>query len=262
VRTAISLWKKAAECGHAEAMYNLAQHYENETSNPNSLCKAKNYYESAINLGHEKSFEALMALENRQTGKQKADKQVDGQQQKPESPAKSAKDTQKPASFSLTKNEQVKSQYNQAMADYNAQKYEKAFQKFRQLADEGFTNAAYQTAQCYDKGHGTPIDLKKAAEYYRKAADNDHVVAQFEYAMMLYQGRGVPNDIRTASIYFKKAANKNNPIAMFMLGNCFEFGGKNLGKDYKEALRWYERAVKAGYDMAKESVEQVKARLH
>lgn len=262
VRTAISLWKKAAECGHAEAMYNLAQHYENEASNPNSLCKAKDYYESAINLGHEKSLEALMALENRQTGKQKADKQVDGQQQKPESPAKPAKDTQKPASFSLTKNEQVKSQYNQAMADFDAQKYDKALQKFRQLADEGFANAAYMTGLCYAKGHGTSIDLKQAAVFMRKAADKNHTEAQFQYGMMLYQVKGLAINNLNASNYFKKAAIKQHPEAMYMLAQCYEYGIKGAEKSYKEAAKWYEKAIRKGWTPAKDALMRVKDRMH
>lgn len=263
IQKAVSIWKKAADLGHTESMYSLAKHYADDRSNPYNIRKALEYYSKADEAGHEGAKTALQQLRQElnkvsttKTENQSAN-QESGTSTKPvkDSPIKSPA----PQAVEAERNKML---YNRAMADYNAKKYDEAFRQFHHLARVGFEHAEYMTGLCYAKGQGTSLDLKQAAEFMRKAADKNHTEAQFQYGMMLYQCKELAINKLNASNYFRKAAIKQHPEAMYMLAQCYEYGNKGAEKNYKEAAKWYEKAMKKGWAPAKDALMRVKDRMH
>lgn len=263
IQKAVSIWKKAADLGHTESMYSLAKHYAGDRSNPNNVRKALEYYSKAEKAGHDGAKTALQQLRQELNKVSTAKPGIQSANQETGTSIKPAKGSPitspSPQAVEADKNKML---YNRAMADYNAKKYDDAFRQFHHLAKEGFEHAEYMTGLCYAKGHGTSIDLKQAAVFMRKAADKNHTEAQFEYGMMLYQVKGLAINNLNASNYFKKAAIKQHPEAMYMLAQCYEYGIKGAEKNYKEAAKWYEKAIRKGWTPAKDALMRVKDRMH
>jgi FOG: TPR repeat, SEL1 subfamily len=57
----------------------------------------------------------------------------------------------------------------------------KAFACYMQAAELGDGTGMTSVGECYEKGIGTEIDLKKAKEWYAKAADAGSVEAKEAY---------------------------------------------------------------------------------
>lgn len=53
----------------------------------------------------------------------------------------------------------------------------KAFECWKQAAEQGFPNAQYYLANCYQRGEGVPINKKEAVQWFRKAAEQGDVQA-------------------------------------------------------------------------------------
>ncbi|CAB4441454.1 unnamed protein product [Rhizophagus irregularis] len=67
---------------------------------------------------------------------------------------------------------------------------EKAFYWYQKAAENGFTNAMYYLAICYDNGEGTEKNLEKAFYWYQKAAENGDKEAMFNLAICYKNGAG------------------------------------------------------------------------
>ena len=259
---AVIIWKKAADLGHTESMYSLAQHYAGDRTNRNNVQKALEYYSKAEKSGHNGAKRALQQLNQELYKADTAKHSKQFAKQETDTSAQPTKDSTIESPSAKTVSGRNKMLYNRAMADYNAKRYDEAFRQFHRLAKEGYEHAEYMTGMCYAQGYGTSIDLKQATEFIHKAANKNHTEAQFEYGMMLFHGKNMAINKLNASKYFRMAAIKKHPEAMYMLAQCYEFGGKGMNKNYKEATKWYKNAVKIGYTPAKEALLRVKDRMH
>ena len=56
---------------------------------------------------------------------------------------------------------------------------------------------------------------------------------------------------------FTKKAEAGDAYAQFNLGLCY-FGGLGVGKDEKEAVKWYTKAAQQGDESAKKALEKFK----
>jgi len=68
-------------------------------------------------------------------------------------------------------------------------------------------------------------------------------------------------DYELAANFYEKAAKKKHPCAMFMLGLCYELGGRDLKKDIKKAEMWYQKAAELGNDDAQKRLSAGKIRI-
>lgn len=270
VPNAIALWIKAEEAGNLHSIISLAQHYEQDLSNPNSLRKALNLYEKAGQKGFSQANEKIRILQE-QLEKPKA-KQPEQQpaQQPSAKPQQQVIVDNKPATAKSsliqtnagqdTAEKRLKMLFERAMNDYNSGKHEEAYRQFLHLADkEKYVSAEYMAGLCNENGYGTAKSLKVARMYYQKAADNDHTQAQYTLGLMLLNGWGGPKDEANGKKYLEKAAKKKyvgnkSKTSMQILGNCYEYG-KGTQKNYKEAEKWYNEAIKAGDMTAKAALD-------
>ena len=58
---------------------------------------------------------------------------------------------------------------------------------------------------------------------------------------------------------FTKKAEAGDAYAQFNLGLCY-FGGLGVGKDEKEAVKWYTKAAQQGNESAKKELEKLKSK--
>ena len=177
----------------------------------------------------------------------------------------------------------------------------KAFDLFYTAAqDPNGIASQYMVAKMYEEGAGTEKDLPAAFCWYSKAADHKnadaeykstHAEAAYKAGSMLAQGAGVSKDAVKSIPYFQIAAEAGNDLAGDELGNAYLYGlgtevnyetaykyvlsganqgiprsAYNLGVMYKngfhvsqskaDAEKWFRSAAEAGsrdaqYELAK-----------
>lgn len=156
------------------------------------------------------------------------------------------------------------------------------------VCDESQAEQNYQAAKAIMKGDPAQRDLERAYELMRVAAKQNHLQAKASLGYMLYSGRGVSANEQEGLRLLKEAADEGSPTAAFnyakivmdqsegktdvalsymkkaadsdmekaqiTLAECYYFGDKGIPVDYKEALKYYERAAEKGNPLAENAV--------
>ena len=121
-----------------------------------------------------------------------------------------------------------------------------AFKWFLNSAQKGNPQAAFELAECYEKGLGTQTDTDEAFKWYRTAAEQGIPEAQFRAASSLKHRN---KELSTAFKWFLNSAQKGSRQAAFELAECYE-KGIGTAKDKSEAFKWYIRAAQSGHATA------------
>lgn len=111
----------------------------------------------------------------------------------------------------------------------------------------------------YEKGeNGLRRDEERAVELYRKAAEagNTKAMNSLGYAY-LYGQKGLTKDEAKAVEWYQKAAEAGNATAMYNLGVCYKYGKGGLTKDEAKAVEWYRKAAEAGSSEAAERLQKL-----
>ena len=125
-------------------------------------------------------------------------------------------------------------------------------------------------ADSYFNGYGVDQDFIKAKELYEMLEDDESIFnlgliyknhlneyekamecfkkvknekSQFEQALMLYNGLGVEENKNEAYFKFYACAMSKYVYSYPFLGDCYYYG-YGVKKDYNEALKWYNEALK------------------
>lgn len=136
------------------------------------------------------------------------------------------------------------------------QDYDRAAYWFKQAADQGIGNAAYNLGVLNHQGLGMKKDLDEAIRWYSLASNQGHPEAQYNLGIAFIEGIGVPYDAARAASYFENAAGQGVTEAAYNLGLIYENG--LLGTPQPDnALVWYKAAADAGSPEAKAALEQL-----
>lgn len=81
-------------------------------------------------------------------------------------------------------------------------------------------------------------------ELLEKAVNGDDE-AQFKVGSRYFRGVGIKKDYKLAVKWFEKSANSCNPDAECSIAYCY-YNGKGIKKNYKEALSWFIKAAEQG----------------
>jgi TPR repeat protein len=108
-------------------------------------------------------------------------------------------------------------------------------------AQAGDAEAEYLLGRRLITGAGGSRNLNDGVSWLRKAADQGYGNAEYLLGTLYEQGSGVEHDDRKAVEWFRKAAQQDSPHAMEKLGR---FEDRALNRT--EALKWYEKAARAG----------------
>ena len=131
---------------------------------------------------------------------------------------------------------------------------------YKKSAEQGFAEAQYFLANCYLNGLGVKEDKEKALNLLKKAAKQGHKQAKedleelqkAEKAKSLYALANKYNNenrITDAFNCYKMSAELDNAEAQNMTGMCY-YEGIGVGKNEKEAIKWYKKAAKQGLAVA------------
>jgi len=79
----------------------------------------------------------------------------------------------------------VSNEIDEANHYYYQEDYAAAFPIYQKLADQGYTDAIFGLAECYENGFGVEVDLAEAEKLYRDCAEKGLLEAQEQLAFLL-----------------------------------------------------------------------------
>lgn len=278
---AIKWYKSAAKNGSAIAMYKVGLSY----FKVNDLKSAKEWLEKAIEAGSEDAKTMLKKITKPKSAQELYNE------------AKALDDKGKyHKSFDLYKQSadlgnteaQLETGRNYYYGWGIEENYEKAFQYFKKAADNGNLDSMNMLGICYHDGKGVKKNFQQAISWYRKGADKGHANCQYNLALCYWDGEGTKQNKNLAFDLFQKSAKQGYSDANNKLGLIYHSGdGRkpdikkaieyfkaaaeaglavsmyNLGIVYSEennielAREWLEKALEAGYENAKEALENL-----
>lgn len=136
-----------------------------------------------------------------------------------------------------------------------------ALKELRPIADEGDAKAQALLGDMYGGGNGVPLNHKEAASWYRKAAAQGNAAAQFSLGVMCERGIGIPQNDKEAASWYHKAAELGYAEAQYTLGVMYEKGQSAVRIDLVQAHKWFSLAVANGFEIAEESLEEIKSKM-
>ncbi|PKC09004.1 HCP-like protein [Rhizophagus irregularis] len=129
----------------------------------------------------------------------------------------------------------------------NVEKDDKnSFLHVKKEVEKGDKEAIYNLGKYYEYGVGGKVNKDKAFELYKQAADNEFLEAIFKVGNCYYNGIGIVFNKNEAFKYYERAANKEHKIAQNNLGILYE-NGDGTEKNLKQAIYWYKKSAENGY---------------
>jgi len=123
---------------------------------------------------------------------------------------------------------------------------------WRNLADKGNADAAFNLGQAYRLGRGVPADASQAKRWFETAANKGHLDAQVSLGLLLFDS----GDRSTAMKWLKKAADKGEPRALLVVGTAL-FNGDGLPQDPILGYAYVSRAAAQGLGPAKTTLAEM-----
>jgi TPR repeat protein len=224
---AAALFRKAADAGHAGAMYNLGLIFARGAGVAKDPVEAARWYRKAADAGNPEGMSALgMAYE-----------EGSGVAMDPVVAMlwwrKAAEAGDTPATNRL------------GLAYANgvgvAKDQVRALNWFRKAAEAGGTRAMINLGLAYMQGDGVAKDAVEATRWFRKAAEAGNPVGMNHLGFAYERGKGVARDPVEAVRWYQKAAEAGNVYAMNNLGLAYR-NGVGVAKNEEEAERWLAKA--------------------
>jgi uncharacterized protein len=95
--------------------------------------------------------------------------------------------------------------------------------------------------------------LPKDFKSLKALAEKGDARAQTRLGYLYYQGKGVKQDFKEALKWFQKAAEQGTEEAQFNLGGMY-YQGKGVKQNFKEAAKWVKKAAEQGLARAQASL--------
>ena len=211
-------YKKAASQGEAKAQYGLGALYEMGSGVLQDYQRAIGWYEKAANQGLEKAQRHLGSM------------------------YEEGKCIEK--NLTLALKWYGKAALNGCRTSQKALKM--TFKSIENQADLGDRRAQNDLGIIYFEGKIVEIDVLKAFDYFKQSADQEYAEAQKNLGLMYSLGLGVTQDYQKGIEWYEKAANQGLEKIQHVLGVIYQ-EGKGVPRNYKKAFEWYERAANQGF---------------
>lgn len=267
-----SFYKKYADKGDKEAMYNLAECYINGTGNVKQdmsqasywLTKSakKNYAPAQVKLAYCYIYGAGVLKDYKQAWElaQKAVKQG-----YPEGHYLTA--TMYKDGIYVPQNwtrwlQYIRSAANLGSSDAQAdlgiaylyglqeagvsQDVSSAIPWLKKATEQNDDKGAFYLGVCYEYGAGVTKDEEKAQQYYYIAANAGNAQGQYEVAMAYLLGKnGVQVNVNEAKKYLDLSIAQEEPRAYKLQGDMYYYG-IGIDEDNEKAAEWYKKSSDAG----------------
>ena len=125
------------------------------------------------------------------------------------------------------------------------QNIDEALKWYKSAANKGNVNAQYQLAGFYYEGDVLEPNKALAFKWFKKAADNGHKESQFISGIMLYEGEGVQANHTIAFDYFHKAAEQGDVKSQYMVGYMYN-RGEGVARNNEQAFNYLTKAAEQG----------------
>lgn len=138
----------------------------------------------------------------------------------------------------------------QAMAAYQAGRYQEAHQLWSPLAEQGDANAQYNLGLLYRNGQGVKQNDRQALIWFTRAAQQGLLDAQYNTGLMYMDGRGVFASKVDALNWWQLAASKGHAEAQHNLAVLYAYGIAT-GIDTVKALELWRQSAAQGHKEAR-----------
>lgn len=123
---------------------------------------------------------------------------------------------------------------------------------WRNLAEKGDPDAAFNLGQAFRLGRGVPADSSQAKRWFEAAANKGHVDAQVSLGLLLFDSGDRP----VAMLWLKKAAEKGEPRALLVVGTAL-FNGDGMKPDPVLGYAYVSRAAAQGLAPARSTLAEM-----
>lgn len=123
---------------------------------------------------------------------------------------------------------------------------------WRNLAEKGDADAAFNLGQAFRLGRGVAADSAQAKRWFEAAANKGHVDAQVSLGLLLFDS----GDRAVAMNWLKKAAGTGEPRALLVVGTAL-FNGDGVPQDPVLGYAYVSRAAAQGLAPAKSTLAEM-----
>lgn len=123
---------------------------------------------------------------------------------------------------------------------------------WRNLAEKGDADAAFNLGQAFRLGRGVPADSAQAKRWFEAAANKGHVDAQVSLGLLLFDS----GERAIAMNWLKRAAQIGEPRALLVVGTAL-FNGDGLAQDPVLGYAYVSRAAAQGLAPAKSTLAEM-----
>jgi TPR repeat protein len=123
---------------------------------------------------------------------------------------------------------------------------------WRNLAEKGDADAAFNLGQAFRLGRGVPADSAQAKRWFEAAANKGHVDAQVSLGLLLFDS----GDRAIAMNWLRKAAGTGEPRALLVVGTAL-FNGDGMPQDPVLGYAYVSRAAAQGLAPAKSTLAEM-----
>lgn len=144
------------------------------------------------------------------------------------------------------------STFHKAREALSQQEYAVAARLFAKAGKEGNAEGYFKAGALFYEGKpGLKQNFSKTYRYFTRASQMGHVKAKYNLGIF-YSSRRTPFfDLKQAYSIFHQLASQGHPGAQNRVGMFLLYGmSKITGKDYIEAVKWFEKSSMQGYELA------------
>ena len=123
---------------------------------------------------------------------------------------------------------------------------------WRNLAEKGDADAAFNLGQAFRLGRGVPADSAQAKLWFEQAANKGHLDAQVSLGLLLFDS----GDRAVAMNWLRKAAAKGEPRALLVVGTAL-FNGDGVKEDPVLGYAYVSRAAAQGLAPARSTLAEM-----
>jgi len=140
---------------------------------------------------------------------------------------------------------EIKKNLKQAYASFKEKKYAEAVSIYEQFLEHCDASDLTTLADIYsEKREGIKQDLAKSHACYLKAAEKGNVYSKVKVAINILKGIGIDKNIQKGMDMLIKAATENDSDwAQFQVGFTYYYGNESIKKDYAQSLHWFQLAA-------------------
>lgn len=161
----------------------------------------------------------------------------------------------------------VQAQTERDEDNWDIEYLKKEFRDNLKRAQAGDARAMFEVGLSYVSGIVVAKNLDETIKWWSKAADLGNTSALFNLASLysservgtfdMYKGKEIPKNPDEAFRLWKiLGEQKETPAGMYYLGNCYWYG-EGVGRSYKEAVKWWQKAARKDFKQAQEALKKI-----